>query len=369
MPWSVHLTHPTTGELGPSVDPTSGSWSIELNKTESGSITVPKARLRQIEPAWWNPGAGGVVYAYHQPNGTVIPWVAGVITGWPDETDDNLTLDWSGPRKILSQRIITEDLKLTGMSLGTIAWEIVKHLMARKPAGGLPIVHGTDEEDTLTGADHTRTYDGWNVSNNDGDKRLTELSGVENGPDIMFRPRWTDDTQRAFEWVMVHGTEGRPPIAQTWYPDFDTTGARSGITDVKITSSADAVVNRVWATGAGEGAAVARTYAEDLSSLRHRVPFTERVITDNDQADTAKLLVKAKGELAASLHMVDQVDFSTRADSPKYPLGSYFVGDNGLVTMRGWIAIPDGTRPMRILKMSGNLDEKISLSFQSDQWD
>lgn len=370
MTWAVYLIRTVTGEVGAQLDPTTGSWSIELNKTETGSVGVKKQDLARIPASWWRPWQAGILFTYTDPFGDEKPVVAGPITGWPTETKTEFTLDWAGIRKILERRIITTNKEYKGISLGTIAWRIVEETSAEKPNGGLPIVHASPEQTVSDDkADHQRTYEAWNLSNNGIDKRLTEISEVINGPDIMFAPRWANDEHTAIEWGMYHGTEARPPIIQTWTPDFDLTGPNPAITDPSITSDASALVHRVWATGSGEGDDVARAYAEDLTTLKDWVPYMEKVITDSEQADTAKLGAKASGELENSKHMIDQLSFSVRADSKKYPLGSYMVGHTGNVTLDGFFSIPDGTYPMRIIKASGGLDEKVSLEFQQDAWD
>lgn len=366
--WSVHLIRTVTGEVGPRVDAVSGSWSIELNKIESGNIKIRKADLARWGAEWWAPWSGGVLFVHHGPDGVDRPIAAGPITGWSAETADDLTLDWSGIREILAHRVIAQDLKFTGMSLGTIAWRVVHDMSEIKPGGSLPIVHGSPEETVTDDADHQRTYEAWNLANNGIDKRLTELSEVIGGPDIMFRPQWANDEHTLLVWAMVHGTEGRPRIAQTWTADMDTTAPRAGLSDLSVKSEASHIVTRVWATGSGEGAGVARTYVQDLDSLGQWAPFTEKVISDNDQSDTGKLRVKAQGELAASKEMLDQLTMSMRADSVKHPVGRVQVGDAVNVTLKGWVSIPDGLHTMRLISMSGGLDEKVTLDFQQDSW-
>lgn len=369
MSWAVYLIRTVTGELGAQLDPVSGSWSIELNKTESGEVTVKKQDLAQIPRSWWTPWQAGVLFTYTDPWGDEKPVVAGPITGWPSESTDEFVLDWSGIRKILERRIITNNKEYRGLSLGTIAWRIVEESCDEKPSGGLPIVHASPEQTVDDDASHQRTYEAWNLSNNGIDKRLTEISEVINGPDIMFQPQWANDERTAIEWAMYHGTETRPPIIQTWVPDFDLTGPAPWAMDPTVTSEASHMVHRVWATGSGEGEDIARAYAEDLTSLRDWVPYMEKVITDSEQGDTTKLGAKAAGELANSKSMIDQLSMSIRADSKKYPLGSWMVGHTGNVTIAGFFSIPDGMYPMRIIKASGGLDEKVSLEFQQDAWD
>ncbi|MED6116905.1 hypothetical protein PIB30_104675, partial [Stylosanthes scabra] len=233
-------------------------------RTESGNIKVRKSDLARWSTEWWAPWSGGVLLVHHGPDGVDRPIAAGPITGWSAETAEDLTLDWKGIREILAHRVIAQDLKFSGVSLGTIAWRVVHDMSEIKPGGGLPIVHGSPEETVTDDADHQRTYESWNLANNGIDKRLTEISEVIGGPDIMFRPQWANDEHTGVVWAMVHGTEGRPRIAQTWTADMDTTAPRAGLSDLSVKSEASHIVTRVWATGSGEGAGVARTYVQDL---------------------------------------------------------------------------------------------------------
>ena len=220
------------------------------------------------------------------------------------------------------------------------------------------------------GGERERTYEGWNLANNLIGKRWTELSGVINGPDIMIRPRWADDAQTRVEWALLHGTEAYPFIAQDWVPDFDTTADMGEVPDVSVTSSGKNLVHRIWCTGAGEGEGTARAHAEILSSVwRRGQPFVEDVMSDADQASPDVLRQKAHGELLSRQAMIDQVTLTFAANSRKTPLGSFFVGDTANVTLAGWKTIPDGTRPMRIIKMNGDLSPQVTLDFQQAQWE
>lgn len=364
--WKVYSIRTTTGEVGSELDPVSGSWSIELNKTEDFSVTVKKADLLRRERLWWHPWSGGVLFTYTGQDGLESPIVAGPITDYGTETTDELSFSCGGIRKILEHRTVWQSLAYKGMTYGDIAWALVQHGLDR-PGGALPVVRDLSSESGR----YERTYEDWNLANNGIDKRLTELSEVINGPDIMFRPRWVEGTnKRRIEWVMVHGTALSTAIPQSRTPDFDMTSAASDVLDPSIKSSGVNIRHRVWCTGAGEGEGVARAFAQDLSTIENQysMPFLEDVMSDSDQAKEDVLRVKAEGALRAQSQMVDQLTFKYHGLSTKNSLGSFFVGDTANVTMRGWINIPDGTRPMKLLKMNGSLDNMVTLDFQEGVW-
>lgn len=363
MGYAIYWLDPRTGHIGAPIQATNLSWSIELNKTEELELTVHKPALAPIPNYLWTPPTGGVLLTHTDHNGVEHPIVAGPITDWGTETQTTLQIKAAGLRYFFENRTIRATLEYRNTSLGQIAWNLAQHGMDR-PGGGFPLRHGTPDD---TG-DRQRTYERWNVANNLIGKRWRELSNVINGPDIMIRPQYVDDTKTRIEWLFVHGTEAYPFIAQTWQPDFDTTAAATEIADITVTSTAKGLANRIWCTGAGEGEGTAIAYAEDPTYPEKGHPSLEAVITDSDQANTEVLHQKAAGALATRQAMIDQVTIKAPAASRKAPLGTFFVGDTASVTLTGWLSIPAGTRNMRIIKMSGGGEPEITIDFQEAQW-
>lgn len=362
--YQAYFIKTTTGEVGSTIDPTSLSWSIELNKTESFSLTVPKTTLTTIDPTWWEPWSGGALITFTSPDGIERPILAGPIINHPQEDQQTKTLDGAGIRAIFTKRTVWETLPYTNLSYGTIAWELCKHGM-EKPGGSLPIYHASPYEKTT----RQRTYEGWNLANNIIDKRWEELSNVQAGPDIMLRPEWVPNTnQTRIRWGFHHGTHNNPYIHQPWTPDFDTTAVASDITNLKITSKGAHMANRVWYTGAGEGEGIARVYAQTLTPVQKGQPFLEDIFSDSDQPNPDRLQEKADGALTTKQNMIDQITFDALAHSTKHPLGTYNVGDLCTVTLSNEIAIPDGTHTMRLLAINGTLDPTVTLDFQEAQW-
>lgn len=365
MSWQVSLVETVSGTVGRNLDPVAGSWSMELNKIDSGSVTVKKRDLAGLDVEWFTPWKSSVLFSYITPDGDAVPWCGGPITGWPQESVHDLELSWAGIRKIFEHRHLEKDLRLTGMSLGSIAWELIRAGMD-KPGGGLPIIHGTPTERYSPG--HERTYEAFNLANNIVDKRLTELSEVITGPDMMFRPEWATEDRSRVRWQFVHGTRVDPTIPQTWVPDWDAT-SQADVVDLDLTSSADQIASRVWGTGAGEGKGTVITKAEDLTLITAYFPFLESVISDPDQKKPDPIRAKCASALAGSRRMVDQLSLSVRADSVKNPLTSWWVGDDARVTLpEDFYTMPGGTRDMRIIKASGGLGEQVSIELQEGQW-
>lgn len=369
-PWRAYLVHTATGQVGPQIDPESGSWQIDLNGVESGSVTLRKGDLGRVPAKWFAPWWGSVLLTYTW-EGIERPIVAGPITGWSSETVHSVTLDFAGIRRVLERRTVTveypnganADAKFTGLSLGTLAWEIVS-LALDKPGGRLPIVHGTARES----GKESRTYPAWDVANLNAETALNEVIETEGGPDVMFRPRFTDASHTVIEWVMVTGTVASPVIAQDTVPDWDTTTARSGVQSISLRSSAEHLATRVWGTGSGEGKGTLIRVATDYEFLNAGGVFLETVVSDPDWVNGDEVLRYARGQLQTLGDMLDQVALGVRAADHRAPLGSWFVGDKAAVTLSGWLSVPDGTRDMRIISASGDLEDAVSIQFQEDSW-
>ena len=382
MTWVAHLVRTMDGARGARLDlSTEGGWEIPLNGIEEFSVTVGKRQLLRLDPLWWKPWRVSVAVSWQKPDGTLDAWVAGPITNLPTgETRTTATFPCRGIGAILARRnltaqepinlstaaqveMMTKSLRYVGMSLGTIGQEVVKRGMA-KVGGTLPIVFGSPREHGSTL--NERTYDGYNLANNQVWKRLTELSGVRNGPDIAFRPRWRDDG--SLEWVMVHGTRAQPQIAQTWAMDLDTTSHRSPIASVHVTTDASRLATRVYWTGAGEGSTTMVRVAEDRSRLEDQMPMLETVGSTSDSDSRDQIRDHALGELAAAEHPVTQIDMRVNGADPRSEIGRWRVGDAARVTMGdGWLTVPAGTTSKRIIAARGDWSNgMVDLSFQDD---
>ena len=380
MTWVAHLVRTMDGRLGAQLDIAGeGSWSIPLNGIEEFSVTVGKDQLTRIDPSWWSPYRASVAVSWRRDDGSLVAWVAGPITGPPAETRETATLSCRGIGAVLDRRVLTPEepvpsstsgqaammagtLAYRGMSLGTIAQEVVKRASA-KVGGGLPIVFGSPRE---TGSTlNERTYEGFNLANNGVWKRLTELSAVRNGPDIAFRPRWNDGF---LEWVMVHGTRAQPTIAQEWTADLDTTSSQSPIASVSVTTDAARLASRVFWTGAGEGSTTLVRVAEDRARLDDQMPLLETVGSTSDSSSGDLIRTHALAELEASRAPVTQISVQIDGADPRCEIGRWRVGDAARLTMGSdWITVPPGTTSKRIISAKGSwVSSMVDIEFQDD---
>ena len=381
MTWVAHLVRTMDGRLGAQLDIAGeGSWSIPLNGLEEFSVTVGKDQLRRIDPLWWSPYRASVAVSWQREDGSLDAWIAGPIIGPPAETRATATFECRGIGAVLSRRVLVPQepvsqstaaqaemmagrLAYRGMSLGTIGQEVVKRGMA-KVGGTLPITFGSPREQGSTL--NERTYEGHNLANNGVWKRLTELSGVRNGPDIAFRPRW--NAEGWLEWVMVHGTRAQPQITQNWTMDLDATSSRSPVASVDVATDASRLASRVYWTGAGEGATTLVRVAEDRSRLHDQMPILEAVGSTSDSANRDLIREHAIAALAASRDVVTQISMSVDGSDQRCEIGRWRVGDAARVTLGDeWLTVPAGTSPKRIISAKGSWSSAmVDLEFQDD---
>lgn len=369
--WHYYLLDPGTGRVGAELAPTAGSFKIEGNKTSDCAHTFRKEDLRLQDRDDWAPKSGGLLMAYEDETGEQRPIEAGPITTYGAETPHTLELKWANIRWFLDHRVIEKTLSYKAMSLGTIARRLVQAAQDQKPNGGLPIVYGTPEEVRTGSVPHERNYLAWNLGNNGFGKRLTELSEVINGPDIRFTPEWVDETHTAIRWRMLTGTYQSPFIAQDYLRIFDGEAPEGTFRVEEVKTATSDMADRVWATGAGEGEGIVRTSVQDLRHVNRGRPFTEAVVSDNDETRVAKLRDLAGGTLRVADDVESQAVAGIHANDPTNPVGTYFVGDEALVTLSGYESINRGKETatrMRILMISGGLDGQISIDFKPDVW-
>ena len=383
MTWVAHLVRTMDGRLGAQLDMASeGSWSIPINGIEDFSVTVSKGQLRRLDRAWWESMRTSVVVSWRGSDGVLVPWVAGPIIGPPSEGRETATLSCRGIGAVLEKRVVldrepaesptdtqralaTSSVRLRGMSLGTIAQEVVKRATDLKIGGRLPIVFGSPREQGSTL--NERTYEGFNLANNGAWKRLTELTKVRNGPDIAFRPRWAGDG-RSLEWVMVHGTRAQPTIAQEWTMDVDTTSNLSPVADVAVSTDAGRLSSRVYWTGAGEGAGTLIRVVQDTARLDGQMPLLEVVGSTSDSENGSLVLQHARAELAAGRAPITQITVTVDGSDPRCEIGRWRVGDAARLTMGSdWLTVRSGTSTKRIIAAKGSWDSPmVDIEFQDD---
>ena len=200
MAWRVFSLETRSGQVGMELPSASlGGWTIPLSGVETASVTVAWDDMADGIPGFGSLPkhirstlTGGIVLAYESTSQPLTPIIAGPITSAPTcDADGMVQINFSGLRHLFKGRFVFDSdprpdehmttgvVHLSGVSLGSIAWRLAQMSMLRR-GGDLPLVHGQSDEP----AHRERTYENWNIANNQIDKRWTEISEVINGPEI-----------------------------------------------------------------------------------------------------------------------------------------------------------------------------------------
>jgi hypothetical protein len=366
--WTANLFQVTSGRIGPRLEYTDLSWEIDLNDTETIKVTMLKSALPKVESALWlEPLWAGIVLFWDGK-----PIVAGPILSRTNETEKSITFDAKGIRAMLARRLIIQELSdwsglnkttlsFEGLSLGTIAKEVVKWAQ-KKPGGSLPIAFPLEDELWPNDdADHTRNYRGFNLQNINGDQILTKLSEVTNGPDIMFKPRLLRQNQLVFD--MWHGTERDPRIFQSEMKVWDTTAERNDISGITIINTGVYMTQRVFSLGAGQDEGQMITVSSNLAAIDAGYPLVETVVQTSDSENADVVRAHGDSSLNANLGPLKEIQMNVRGDGINQ-FGSFWPGDVCEVVIKDWVALPDGKYRMRILNMTGDNSVNTRLSLQ-----
>lgn len=368
--WKSYLFQTTTGRIGPQVQPKDVSWSVSLNGTETAKLGLSKSDLPKIDYEYWlSPWWAGVLFTYDE-----RPIYAGPIIGHPYESWTTLNLDCGGLRSLFARRIVAQEMtdwtqlaksvvEYRGLSLATIAKRAVQ-LSMLKSGGSLPVTFPVPEQTAADDADHQRTYRGFNIQNLFTDDVLTKISNVQQGPDIMFRPRLLNDSQLTFD--MWTGSENSPRIPQKITPVWDTTPVSGSVADFQMTTTGAYQTNRVYAVGAGMDEGTLIRVASDNGPLQQGYPLLETTYSSGQTEDPNVAQAHANGSLAANNRMLKEINMTVRADGV-YPLGTFWPGDMIQIAVKGMIGLTDGVYNARLLNINGTHTQDVKLSIQIER--
>ena len=248
-----------------------------------------------------------------------------------------------------------------GLSLGTIAKRYVQ-LAQAWPGAALPIVLPADSPGARER--EVKAIDVKTIRT-----LLDNLSDVDGGPDIAFKPRWASNGL-GVEWVMQVGTEARPRLGNTdstltkW-----TVGAPSGSTAFGLKASEDAtsLTSEVWAVGGSSGDKViaARGYLNALPAGGY--PLLQSGLTGLSNV-TRQATAQSYADQAARLgqYPASFVEVSVQARAVGAPiLGDYWLGDLATITIDSEEPVlPAGDLVRRIAAIKGDaVDDFYTVTF------
>ena len=396
MAWGCYLFDATTGLVAQPVDIPNLKWSITVSDSsartarDEGGDGAEEVDVSGLNMPWAAvPGETreakiGAISSYRR--GVLVEWdgvpvVAGIIGDRTDTWEDT-DFEVYGPMQILESRYLGGveyfgqakgsktkwTLAYRDKSLRGIAADLVNRSTNLKEGGYLPIDLPYIGEDGT----HDRTYYGYNVQNNACQKLLDEIASVEGGPDIQFRPYRSDETH--VRWRMIAGSDSEPALTGgSPTPMLQVFPGGGSAFNVKVAWQGP--VMRVWGTGAGQDEGTLCYLADDLTLCERDDPMVlmETTASSSDW-DNAKLVMShTKSTLDEQKAALCQIACDVSANDPSHAVkpGMVWPGQRVDMYVEGYPSLPDGVYALRLMEMSGDLGDTVSLVFDpiDDPWE
>lgn len=342
-----------TGRQILDLSPMAGRWERSLNKAETVTATLDMqdpdtiALRPRIAAA---PGrsilacatgdvvlAAGPVWAhtYSRPNKTlqlhaagmwsyfdhryVIPIVAATIG-----VDQFTIPDPSAAGKTMPNPDV--GTYLTALEYGTIAKRWVQQAQAWT-GGNVPIVFEPDRvgtrERNFEGADFKKVG-----------TVLSQLTQIEDGPDIRFMPRLTAD-RLGIEFALQTGTDANPLLAggpHLW----DVTAPESAVSEFEVNVDASRMTSVGWVTGGRSADTVLVARSIDTTLTDAGYPLLESLDSSHTSVSEQSTLDNYAGEATLlGRGPLETWDFTVETNRQPY-LGSYWEGDWCTLTIAGY---------------------------------
>lgn len=357
MSWRAFLLDIRSGRVGVELPlaADAGSWRETLNGIPEWSLKLGKADMGSIPDSALLPWAQGTLVTFDG-----HPILAGPIVKPYAETTTTITVECRGIEQTISGwRVLAREhtlggelrddapLRLEGLSLGEIQWRLVQTQMQR--LGVLPIVHGVPASTGI----HERTYDAWNLSNNECFQRIQEVSEVIGGPDFAFWPEWVARDVDV-RWSMVHGIveEALPQVHEPVIDLTATHGPVATFTPIRHWDPATCV----YGIGAGQGAGTLISIQRPAIPEGLRIPAREDVLPDTgtDVWDLVQAHARAEGDSRVWPTIQLSVDLSV--DHQSAGLVQWRNGHAAQVTVGSdWRSVPAGTSLWRSIARHGQI--------------
>ena len=335
------------------IDLTTKALSEELRNKDLRNITASKKNYLAVSYGSTILEAGPIWQRDYDHNTGVLKLGAEGLWSILDRTK---ALNWA---QIAAGMDVTRtSLDLTGLSLGSIARELVRLSVFGNPySPGLPIVLPDLEAGTAE-----RHHEGYKLAWL-GDL-LRKLTEVEDGPDIAFRPRFNGADPTRIEWAMTHGTTASPLLYQAgddWI--WDGTVEESGVSAIGVKEDGRGMADRVWQPGAGSELEMKLATEQDLNLIQNaEYPWTEADAASKDVEDPFILQGHAAYAMAAARRPVETWNLTVRANTSPL-LGNYAPGDFAQISVpKGNPMIEAGVRRVRLMAIDGDSTSTVKLT-------
>lgn len=364
LPWRLFVCETVTGRIVADL-PYVGvpGWSYGINLTGGLTPKIPvnqvgKNELRQLIDFWrfsWGLSWGDLIVQC----GPVID------AGYDDRGDNVLSVGVSGIWELWNKKRllvnaswdkatkpitdVSADVNLADLTLHDIARALIDNDMDRW--GSLPIVL-PDAEPAGT---NERAYPGYDLV--PVGTRLGDLTQVQDGPEVEFRPRFTDTAHTHVEWVMRVGS---PRLGNLGYPHSWTYGG--ALVHLSADHDGSRMLTEDWVRGNGMERGLLVGHSADSTLEDAGYPHLDNVNGDHTSATEQSTLdgwataeLNTYGRALTTLTAVVRTNGSDKTGrvtgSP--PLTEIAVGDNCVLDIRGHRWLPDGATGQRILQITG----------------
>lgn len=360
----------------------SGSWKIATNADDQMSCSIPARAAVTAKLDVWGmtslartgllvvvddqPVAAGPIWKRKYGQGKNIDLTAGGIRSYwerrlllPVGARTNSLVDANG------DPVAAYDTNLSGLSYGTIAKRYIE-LAALWPGGSVPVMLPPDEVLPVGHGGYERNVAAIDLKKIRG--LIDNLSNVENGPDIAFRPRWSPDGLGIY-WEMQHGTVTQPRLGNTdpslisWHIGAPVGGAF----DLEVEEDGTELAEEVFSAGGRSNDRVLIARGRDTTLANNGYPLLQAADTaHSDVTEQATMQSYANRGAALGKYASSFWKMSVRAhEKGTPPLGDYWVGDMAnLVVDKREPVLPEGTFPRRIASISGDATgESYALAF------
>lgn len=364
--WYVKVVDMVTGmTIGPGLpiaDQTSPAWDQQINQQCSVGATTPIGHSGGLSAAILRtllaPGDRGLAVCYG--TGSAADYIAQAGPIWThkllQESPAMRSIGGAGLWSVLNARVQipstwTPDMGLAdSRSISTytgsyhdIAAQIISNAVAR---GALPI-----DVPALTGGSQSMTFNGFDLIS--AGQKLQELTQLDGGPDIYFRPYFADESHIRWEAVI-----GNPTIVNMGNPILFDHG--SNLVQVLDTVDGQKEARRTYVKGNGTEAAIKWSFAQDVAAITAGKVLLETVDTNRvDEDDQTTLDAIATADQSLNGQPVTTWDVTARIDGP-HPLGTYGPGISVDYNFTRHPWIPSGRYHQRLLGLSaGQSDGEV----------
>ncbi|MDJ0321654.1 hypothetical protein [Pseudarthrobacter sp. PS3-L1] len=338
------------------VEPSAISWGETMNGGSGGSATFNLGDPGVAEVA--GPFSLSVLDHLLVVEHAGVPVYAGFITDHEYDRDTKVLtvqhndLWWLLARRnlvaMIQSKVAPVVLNLSG-SLANIAKYVVYEGLNDLPVSRyrVPMIFPADQSGPFN-----RKYEGHRFPMMLD--ALNDIINTEGGPNVAFRPRWTNNGQD-IEWVMRVG-DLKSNVWQ-WNIGADESPARG----MKMRRSGQKLATKIIATGEG-------TETDTLVGIVNNFPVTtypaiDMVVAYKDESNTTNLRSKAYGDLAAYTIPTWQGSFEVPHDGDPNA-AQILVGDEVIWSVTNDPYINAGLHRWQVIDITGDLGQFLTLNIQ-----